>query len=712
MKKSIIISLLFAAFSINAFACGGGMWTYNYYLFSVFNRENFNSDLFKSRLDKCWQEYTNSQVDSWQWNEEKICEIAKQRNDTEMLEYIDELLKYLKISDEIGETWDYPTKEQLQQRKTTLNDMIRQAEAYSGTRLKPQWALLKMRANMLLGNNEGNIEFWNNVAEAMPQSVYRDMMENIYAGALMKTGQRTQACNIFSSQGDLLSMKWAMRKFRSVEGIQLIYNQNPNMPTLNYLVQDFVNNTQETLDSNIDDENEENLSEWFEYIDARIVKYPDVMRFINFANDVIKEGKTSNPALWKAAIGELQYLYGNYDKAYDILNEATTLSGTQRMKDNARAIRLVASVRSKMFKSKKYDKWVVDEMKWLCEKVHQEGNIYNHYAEVMSRFLHNELAPRYMAEGKKELAAALLSLSEKPEDLYGKWVSKDYDAFDDNSWNPNYSTELFTQLDKMSADEILSFMKWTKSKPSGELEKWARKAIVVDDEYYYDIIGTHYMAEGRFSDAIPMLEHVTPQFMQNQNISYLLANRDYTFPRWMGRQRTPKGVSDEGCQLAKLTYNPKLRFCKEIVELETRFFTARKDIRESIAYDLATRYYQASPWGDCWYLTHYSWSSNQELNTGEADFVDKAMAYLETSSQSYDKELKRNSLYALAFIPKDSWCNMEYNWKTDSYLYTPIPYSRQYIAFENLDRFLSDNPQLNTTWITKCDVLKKFRQYK
>ena len=128
-------------------------------------------------------------------------------------------------------------------------------------------------------------------------------------------------------------------------------------------------------------------------------------------------------------------------------------------------------------------------------------------------------------------------------------------------------------------------------------------------------------------------------------------------------------------------------------ELETRFFTARKDIRESIAYDLATRYYQASPWGDCWYLTHYSWSSNQELNTGEADFVDKAMTYLETSSQSYDKELKRNSLYALAFIPKDSWCNMEYNWKTDSYLYTPIPYSRQYIAFENLDRFLSDNPR-------------------
>ena len=42
-----------------------------------------------------------------------------------------------------------------------------------------------------------------------------------------------------------------------------------------------------------------------------------------------------------------------------------------------------------------------------------------------------------------------------------------------------------------------------------------------------------------------------------------------------------------------------------------------------LAYELAVRYYQASCYGDCWYLSHYGKSVNDSARVGEADFANK-----------------------------------------------------------------------------------------
>lgn len=710
MKRLLVISIMALMLSVEGFACAG-MGTHNYYLFSVFNREKMGQSLFTERLDAFWKNYTNGLVDEWRWHDKEIYAYAQQKGDKDMVAYLDELKKYLDISDQMQETWDYPTKEQLAERKQTLQNMIVKADAHRNGKMGVQWRLLRMRANMVLGKHQDNLTYWHNVASQLSPSVYKDMMQNIYAGALMNTGNRIEACNEFARQGDMLSMKWGMRNYRNIAGIKTIYAENPNMAVLSYLVQDFVNNAQETLDSYTKDEKGEMIpvdDEWMRMVDARVASKQDVDEFIGFAQKVLKEKKTDSPALWKAAIGELQYLYGHHDEAMKTLDEAVKMAGTQRMKDNARAIRLVASVGSKRFQKSSYQKWVVEEMRWLVTKSKEDGGYYNHYREVMDRLIYTELSPRYEKMGDKNLANALLALYENDSVMWGEQD----ESMPDNSWNPNYSGYYYYELSELSADQLVDYYQWLKTKSKGELEAWAKQAVRMEDNYYLDLIGTRYMSEGKFDKAIDYLKNIPWSFLEGQNISYYMAHRDYSKPRWEGRQRFGKDEVTEGAHLATLSKNPKLDFCKDIVNMEAQLPVARQGVREDLAYKLATRYFQASVYGDCWYLTDYGWSSYIDtLSTKERLFVDKTIEYLNISKQSTDMQMRLKSLYALAYIPVEPWCDEDYNWQTGATTYLPLRDNHQYKALNELDHFLSIHKNISTpNYVSKCDVLRIFRK--
>ena len=705
-----MISIMALMLSVEGFACAG-MGTHNYYLFSVFNREKMGQSLFTERLDAFWKNYTNGLVDEWRWHDKEIYAYAQQKGDKDMVAYLDELKKYLDISDQMQETWDYPTKEQLAERKQTLQNMIVKADAHRNGKMGVQWRLLRMRANMVLGKHQDNLTYWHNVASQLSPSVYKDMMQNIYAGALMNTGNRIEACNEFARQGDMLSMKWGMRNYRNIAGIKTIYAENPNMAVLSYLVQDFVNNAQETLDSYTKDEKGEMIpvdDEWMRMVDARVASKQDVDEFIGFAQKVLKEKKTDSPALWKAAIGELQYLYGHHDEAMKTLDEAVKMAGTKRMKDNARAIRLVASVGSKRFQKSSYQKWVVEEMRWLVTKSKEDGGYYNHYREVMDRLIYTELSPRYEKMGDKNLANALLALYENDSVMWGEQS----ESMPDNSWNPNYSGYYYYELSELSADQLVDYYQWLKTKSKGELEAWAKQAVRMEDNYYLDLIGTRYMSEGKFDKAIDYLKNIPWSFLEGQNISYYMAHRDYSKPRWEGRQRFGKDEVTEGAHLATLSKNPKLDFCKDIVNMEAQLPVARQGVREDLAYKLATRYFQASVYGDCWYLTDYGWSSYIDtLSTNERLFVDKTIEYLNISKQSTDMQMRLKSLYALAYIPVEPWCDEDYDWQTGATTYLPLRDNHQYKALNELDHFLSIHKNISTpNYVSKCDVLKQFRK--
>ena len=695
MKRFIATNIVLLLLCSPSWGCGGGEDNHNSYLFSVFNREQMSNNLFTDQLNDFWKSYTNGEVSGYHWNEEEIFEIAKKKNDTEMQNYLTHLNKYLEISLQLGETWDYPTKEQLAKRKTDLNAMLAQANSYKGTRLKPQWELLRMRANMVLGNHAANITQWEQKNSKLPSSVYRDMMRNIYAGALLHQGRRGEACDIYAEQGDMVSIKWAMRKHRNLVGIKSIFSERPESPTMNFLVQDFVNNVQETIDN---DANKEFMNE----IDRRVILRDEANNFISYARKVIDEKKTQSPALWMAAIGELQYLHGQYKDAKATLDKAVEMNGTARMRDNARAIRLVASVNASKL-DQTYTTWLTEEVKWLMGKIKEEdkmyhsGVFYNHYYDVLDRLVYSNLVPRYEAAGQPMMAAALklmMNGTKLPEALGQADLSSDY---------LDYSSDHFAYIDKMSPAQLVEYSRFLQAKAQDPFEALVKKYIDYDPNYYNDLIGTAYLACDEMEKASEYLQLVPLSFLNRQAILPYTV-REYTKARWLGKQK----VDEYG--KPTLTSNPKLNFCNDMIKLKGIYASAKGESRKQEAYNLAVRYFQASHKGDCWYLTQYGQSVCDTTRVDRADFIGKASKLLSESATSSNHALKLNSLYGLAYLPVDEWCEWDYDWDKNRYFIAEVHKdSKQYANLFNLFQYTNNSKEPLPFYVTKCDVLKKFK---
>ena len=220
-----------------------------------------DTDLFGQAINEYWERYTKGHYSEYPtYDISGLKAYLEANEDTEMLEYVNHLNNYLDICSDIRYNgWDYPDKEDLYKRDSVLNAMKTESEQYKGVHLRSQYSLLYARCNMLLGNWRAIKTHWENESRHHPQNVFRDMEENIYAGALYHLGERDAATEIYVRQGDEQSIRWSLRKHRNLAGIKSIYQHHPNSHSLYYLVQDFVNNVQET----IDDEQDEEKIQWY-----------------------------------------------------------------------------------------------------------------------------------------------------------------------------------------------------------------------------------------------------------------------------------------------------------------------------------------------------------------------------------------------------------------------------------------------------------------
>ena len=685
IKKFLLVNLFCMLAVANSWGCGGEYGTHNYYMMDVAPRLTDALD-FEKRFNLYWKNYMNSNEVEYRWQKDNILETAKKKGDTDMVAYLTQLNNFLDICDQLKETWTYPTKEQLAARKTTLQAMKTAAVSYRGARLRSQYALLAMRANMLLKDHQANLAYWNNIAANLPDNVYKDMMRNIYAGALYHTGNKKEAFEIYADQGDHTSIRWAMRKYRNLAGIQDIFNENPNASSLYYLVQDFVNNVQESIDTEDAD--------IIAMLDRKQIKASEAQQFISFADKAAANSAVSDQCLWKTASALTSYLLGNQKLAAQTIEQAMKLNGAQRTKDNARCVRLLVMANDPTIKAKT----LRAEMEWLDQKVATEGTDDYCFSNARDRILHESLINRYKKTGNKEMIAAVQNLGDPRSD-------------DNSYWNSLYSGEFNIVLDSMDASQLKSYYSFISSSHKDALESYVTEKLYKDANYFNDMIATKYIAQNQFDEAIPYLEKIPLSFFCNQNISYYTAHRDWSIPKWLKRQRMPKDASD-GPNSGKVTENKKLKFCREMIDLKSRYnLAAGNEQRNKLAYQLAVRYYQASIHGDCWYLTNYGWSAYSELMPWQANFEKLAADYLSENKTVSDFKLRTESIYALAYLAYDGpWAESSYDWQTEQTNYDPRPGTHQFKALSELSQFARQNASRMPAYVTKCDVLKQFRK--
>lgn len=718
MRKFIFVSLFALSLCGDAWACVSEAPTHNSYVFSVFRRESMELP-FSSGINSYWKNYAGDPSDNspqyYKWYHDRIDSVARSRGDVAMQKYMQLLDRYLTVCDEVSlDAWEYPTLAQIVKRKSTLQYIRKNAwnAVNSGSGMKEQNVLMVMRANMMLNYDQVNIDYWNSTASALPKGVWRDAARNIYARALYKTGKRLEACNIYAEQGDMQSIKWIMRKYRNLAGIKNVYASEPNAYSLLFLVQDFVNNVQETLDETTDGKVD---ADWVKMKGAEVIAGSEAKEFVAFADKVIAEGKTSSPCLWQSAAAMVEYLLGNTADASARIDKAMNMNGTQRMKDNARCIRLLVKAAVSPFDAD-FMTWMAGEFRWLDGKIAEErgssAEYANHYTDVKERIAYRVLAPRFSSEGRQNVSFALYGMMEENSldfSAGGKHSDAGFTWGGSWPWNMDYTSgnEYFGALSTASADSLAAYYSYLLSAKDNAFEQYVAQQVYGCSDYYNDLIGTRYMAEGRFADALPYLEKVSLGFLSQQNISWYMANRKYSLPRWFNRQ-LPNMPDTDGPGKGEPKENMKLRYCKDMLQLQANYDFARegeqKDMR---AYELAVMHYQASCYGDCWFLTHYGHSIYDSTRNGEFDFARKTVEYLNKCVVSSDLNMRYKALYALAFVDKDPWFDVKYD-RDYNPVYIPRPASSQYKAMSALYSFARQHPQYVDGYTTRCDMLKAF----
>lgn len=699
MKRFLIFSMIAVLPLTDATACVSEGPTHNSYMFSVYRRDALtDGPAYLYDIDMFWQKYAGTTMlqgtDFYKWNSRKILSAAYKKDDYEMVAYLALLNQYLKTCDAYAEdAWDYPSKQEIAQRHKSLTVILDATKAYLGTALKPQYTLLQMRANMMLGYNNANTTLWSTTASHLSNSPWREAMRNIYARALLKSGQRNKACDIYAEQGDMKSIKAVMRNYRNLAGIKSVYAQNPNAPALNFLVQDFVNNVQETIDqkaAGMDD------AEWFATIDAKQIYRKEATAFVQFAIAAANNSNVKSPCLWLAAASMVDYLMGNTQRAYAEAEKATNADGSQRMRDNARAIRLLVSTRTNK-PNEEYTNFLLEELNWLDSKIKEEdgyGLRYgNHYTDVKDRVVHRGLEPMFRLAGKDNTALALCAMmngnSENSNETYSPW------------------NEYFCKMNSLTADRLADYYQYISSTHDNAFENYCTNNTFHGRDYFNDLIGTKLIAEGRFADAIPYLKQVPMSLLSRQLISEYSARRHFDTPRWFGKQT----VEDCG-EPVEVSRNIKLDFCLDMTERISQYNLAREGRdKEQMAYDIAVRYYQASCYGDCWFLTHYYRSVTDSARSWEKDFAAETVRYLNVARQSDNLQLRYHTLYALAFMPCEPWATTVYDEANDYREITVThPQSAQYRAMTELEMFTRAYPKVIDNYTRRCDILKEFRQ--
>lgn len=667
MKRFIITNLL-AAMVLPMLACAGG-WTTNYYLFRIYDSQEFSERVQTTCTDN-WKAYLGKSPDDWYWfKADEVIKFAQDKGDALMVSYVQNLEKYLQCARSVSdERWEYPTKEELAARSQSLQNVRTYALNKTKSRLRSQHALLYMRCNMLLGKHQENVTFWENTANQYIETVYKDMMMNIYAGALYKTGRGAEAGELFAEMGDYNSLMTQYYKKRSFAAIRQEYLNNPNAKVLPFLLQDFVNNAQEADDAT--NPNAEGSGNGKLFI--RDITKAEALQMRDFCEQVVKEGKTTTPIMWKTAKAWLEFMFADKRQAAKDILAAASLNGTERMKNCTRSLILYITA-DQAKDSEAFDNYLTDELKWL-----DDNPDYNY---VRDRVLYQTLKKHYASQTSRLLA------------LYKACGSYEHDAYSDT----------------MQIEPLQKYLYYINTPAKNNLDRYLKARVKYEPYELEDLIATKYMRICQWEKAITWLKDIPKSFYENRGYTVYAANRSWQVEPWIQRQYLKQSV-EYGDTKWQLKNNPKLTFAQEMQKMEGELNVLSSQAASQRYYDLAIRYAQAHFRGDCWWLMRNGKSVDDAQREGESDLAQIAVNLLQKASLSQDPALKERTIFALCYgnLYNTYWYRSVWNSETYKYDIKPDTEALQYAALNRLVDY--EAGRTPASYVSRCDEFNTFKK--
>lgn len=732
---SVSLLCAFLCCPIESKGCGGE--SYNPYGISVFfegiplNTNSEDKPGYEETLD-FWENYTNGVVsrqdirkffdnvsykntgDATKYN---FYQYLVNKNDREALEYIAYCLELGELVDEYqGNLWDYDTPSV----DGFYNFIDRIEKVKTSKTFKPRYDFLKIRAYGGAKDNEGVMKIWNKSGKKLQPSPLKTRMEGYVGGVLYREGNYVDALDYFAKTGDQNSILWCIEKLAGTDNLTQLYDHDPNSVAIPYIINDYINylisytdagrKFNNTTFKRPDDYYFEPMTS-DEIADLR----NQISQMSGLCKRVLSEGKTENPKMWTNALGVLQIIAGNENIGLETLKDAENLKDNEQSENNRRNLTLWALLLNSGKGNSNLDSEFANALVSFYKKVYNEAksvskdysktareNRENYISQATANykflydFMNAEATSHYISIRQPERAMAFEALVASLPDL--KYYNYDLETFRYN-------------LDKgINLDDVKKFLAYAETNEDSShinqnpVDKVLKPYAAANVNLINDIIGTRLMREGKFKQALPYLTEVDTKWIKTQPISPYL-NRWFSSGEYYDfRRHTTRGNPEH----FYVNNNQKAEICSKFIEEIEEYNNLTGDAKARKALDLAALSHFASPLGDGWAISEYTWSSVVPKN----EFTLMAQSWLgKAKAAATDAKTKALVNYALLAMPTGSEFDKIAIGNTSTsnglkyFIYSPTGEQKEALrSLANGFNTISDLPY----HITSCDVLKSY----
>lgn len=518
-----------------------------------------------------------------------------------------------------------------------LDALLKRCEKYNGERHADRYALQLMRLYFAKDDYSSCIDLWETRGSKMPQNIVTDMMASYAGGAYFRKGNRDKAIELYTRSQDIGSLinlnVWKNSEDKSkykdsrIKELEYIFNRFPNSPLLSVKLQKYVRNREEFI-SEYEREKEMNKDDivdfWFADDDKA---FNDELKC--FAKNTLSSTTCRQKGMWLYALAYLSYLDGDIRGASSQLSRAEKSEATPFIKESIKAFRILLDVHCMNMAD--YKAKLLSDLEWLDNCMQRDFKLtakddwqysnrmnrkFYYWQDVARKVFLGDACSRLKTSGETTLALQLANfatnylyqLSPLMMVYYYEWDNNfSFESYKKvmtvtdyrNIWDGfnyfDYNSDFFKKICDGSAVEAVDYVNRI-IKPEINLDRFLNERSYVDKDYLCDIVGTLYLREMNYKEAVKWLSKVSKDYQERTNLSKEGFFKLDPFQYQFDKKHYIKDSSDY-----------KLKFAQEMLQLE-RKIKNEDDVNlkanAKIRYAIGLR----NSFGRCWYLTQYGYS--------------------------------------------------------------------------------------------------------
>lgn len=592
------------------------------------------------------------------------------------------------------------------------------------------------------------IRLYNDLIKNSPvNSVLKDLSLSLYAGALMRNGEKNRAAyefsKLFSKSGlkrvsNYMSFDWCVSRFdeesrmecmalaksgsekaniiglfvlgsskNELKSLEEIYRLAPSSSILDVLTIREMHKLEENyFTPSIQFEKGQQAF----YIGYKEVTTSDPT-YTEFENETklfvefcvrVASGPRTDKAFFLLASAHAAMIARDNTKARTLLNECKKKKLSPKLQDQLAMTNLLLTINSQDIIDSNFEVQLMPSIQWLEKK----AAIDNEYAKFLRRLFSDVLYAKYKKSTGSNVVKYLLcsGVADKINERFVK-----------EGWG-YYMNSLYLLRREAEPAEIEQLIAMLESKKLNTFEKYLVNQSAFNKDDVNDIAGTAWLRQFNFAAAEKWFKKIPAVYYQKESFAYYLAANPFADLLLDTHAPTKQDT-------VKYT---KLSFTQKMMRLQKQLATITdQEQKAKTCYEMAKGFYQMSYWGNSWMLVQYDWSTyigeKDKAKSGSNEYynAEKAEEYYQKASElSRDRNFKAKALYMAAKCDQKEFGKLPFVYEYETPELYHIAVREWLIGFNKRNGYFTKLVnEYNTTAFYKeayntCSYLKDFSQTK